>query len=75
MSEHIGHQHIGILAVRHAHRIRHQLDDIQVRAEHLDSCVEEIDFEVFALLSCHLGEHQFVDQLEVSVLHDVDYPT
>lgn len=40
MSEHIGHEDIGILAIRHIHGVGHQIDYIQVGAEQFDSSIE-----------------------------------
>ena len=73
--KHIGHDNIGIFAVRHVHGTRHHLNYLQVRTEHLDSRIEQIDLEMFLLLPRHLRKHQLVNQFEVGILHYVYYPT
>ncbi len=55
MSKHIGHEHIGIFALTHIHRIRDIANHIQIRVKQFQSSVEEVHLELLSLFSMGLS--------------------
>ena len=74
VTEHVGHEDVGVLALTHIHRIRDIADHIEVGVEELESRMEKIDLELLLLLPVGLPRQDLVDELEVRSLHDLNNP-
>jgi hypothetical protein len=54
--KHIGHKHVGVIAVSGAETVGNVLDHVQVTLKKFKSRIERVDFELFLFFPCGLPE-------------------
>ena len=72
--ENISHKNICIFPIRHIHWMRNIFNNIKVGVKQFDSSVELINFKQFPLLPRSFLEKNFVNQLKMSILHNLYNP-
>lgn len=74
VAEYVGHQDIGVFAIREIHRAAQITNNVQVRFEQLESSVKDVNLKEFFLFTRSLPKQKLIDEFEVGVLHHVDHP-
>lgn len=69
MSEHVGHENIGIVSVTWSESYRYIVNNVQIILEKSQSCIESIDLKLFLLLSSSFFKKGLINKLEMRSLH------
>lgn len=69
MTEHVGHENIGIVPVTWSESYRNIVDNVQIILKKSQSCIESIDLKLFLLFSSCFFKKGFINKLEMCSLH------
>lgn len=74
VAENICHEYVCVFSLAHVHRVGDFPDDIKIGTEKLQSCMEEVYLELLFLLTIGLTSQNLVNELKMSILHDIYDP-